>query len=134
VARYVIDAPTLLHLVDAALHVDPGHQLVAPNSIRSAALELLLRDVRAGKRTEMAALEVHERMTEIKMRLLGDRVSRRIAWQLARQHDWDTLRDAEYLAITRLQADALVTVDPGLAVTARDVVAVAALDDLLAPG
>jgi predicted nucleic acid-binding protein len=134
VARYVIDAPTLLHLVDAALHVDPGHQLVAPNSIRSAALELLLRDVRAGKRTEMAALEVHERMTEIKMRLLGDRVSRRTAWQLARQHDWDTLRDAEYLAITRLQADALVTVDPGLAVTARDVVAVAALDDLLAPG
>ena len=133
-ARYVIDAPTLLHLVDAALHVDPGHQLVAPNSIRSAALELLLRDVRAGKRTEMAALEVHERMTEIKMRLLGDRVSRRTAWQLARQHDWDTLRDAEYLAITRLQADALVTVDPGLAVTARDVVAVAALDDLLAPG
>ena len=133
-ARYVIDAPTLLHLVDAALHVDPGHQLVAPNSIRSAALELLLRDVRAGKRTEMAALEVHERMTEIRMRLLGDRVSRRTAWQLARQHDWDTLRDAEYLAITRLQADALVTVDPGLAVTARDVVAVAALDDLLAPG
>ena len=133
-ARYVIDAPTLLHVVDAGLHIDPGHQLVAPNSIRSEALELLLRDVRAGKRTETAALQAHERMTEIKMRLLGDRVSRRTAWQLARQHDWDTLRDAEYLAITRLQADALVTVDPGLAVTARDVVAVAALDDLLAPG
>jgi predicted nucleic acid-binding protein len=73
-------------------------------------------------------------MTGIKMRLLGDRVSRRIAWQLARQHDWDTLRDAEYLAITRLQADALVTVDPRLAAAARDVVAVAALDDLLAAG
>jgi len=70
----------------------------------------------------------------IKMRLLGDRVSRRTAWHLARQHDWDTLRDAEYLAVTRLQADALVTVDPSLAATARDVVAVAAIDDLLAPG
>jgi predicted nucleic acid-binding protein len=134
VARYVIDALTLLYLVDAELHVDPGHQLVAPNSIRSEALELLLRDVRAGKRTEMAALKVHERMTEIKVRLLGDRVSRRSAWQLARQHDWDTLRDAEYLAVTRLQADALVTVDPSLAATARSVVAVAAIDDLLAPG
>ena len=44
-ARYVIDGPTLLHLVDTELHVDPGHQLVAPNSIRSEALELLLRDV-----------------------------------------------------------------------------------------
>ncbi|MGH3259765.1 MAG: hypothetical protein ACRDOU_30950 [Streptosporangiaceae bacterium] len=132
-ARYVIDAPTLLHLVDAGLHVDPGHQLVAPNSIRSEALQLLLRDVRAGKRAETAALEAHERMTEVKMRLLGDRVSRRTAWQLARQHDWDTLRDAEYLAITRLQADALVTVDPSLAATARDIVAVASVDDLLAP-
>lgn len=133
-ARYVIDAPTLLHLSDASLHVDPGHQLVAPNSIRSEALELLLRDVRAGKRTEAAALEAHERMTGIKIRLLGDRVSRRTAWRLARQHDWDTLRGAEYLAITRLQADALITVDPGLAAAARDSVAVAALDDLLAPG
>jgi predicted nucleic acid-binding protein len=134
VARYVIDAPTLLHLVDAELHIDPGHQLVAPNSIRSEALELLLRDVRAGKRTEAAALEVHERMTEIKMRLLGDRVSRRTAWRVARQHDWNTLRDAEYLAVTQLQADALVTVDPGLAATARDLVTVAVIDALLAPG
>jgi predicted nucleic acid-binding protein len=133
-ARYVIDAPTLLHLVDAEFHVDPNHQLVAPNSIRSEALELLLHDVRAGKRTEAAALKAHERITEIRMRLLGDRVSRRTAWQLARQHDWDTLRDAEYLAVTRLQADALVTVDPRLAATARDAVAVAAIDALLAPG
>ena len=133
-ARYVIDAPTLLYLVDAGLQVGPGHQLVAPNSIRSEALELLLREVRAGKRTEAAALTAHERMTEIKMRLLGDRVSRRVAWQLARARDWDALRDAEYLAITRLQADALVTVDPRLAAAASDTVAVASVDDLLASG
>ncbi len=130
-ARYVIDAPTLLHLVDAGLQVAPGHQLVAPNSVRSEALELLLRDVRAGKRAESDALHAHERMTEIKIRLLGDRVSRRSAWQVARQHDWDTLRDAEYLAVTRLQADALVTVDPRLAAVARDTVTVASVGDLL---
>ena len=133
-ARYVIDAPTLLYIVDAGIRVDPGHQLVGPNSIRSEALELLLHDVRAGKRTEAAALKAHEQMTEVKMRLLGDRVSRRTAWQIARQHDWDTLREAEYLAVTRLQADALVTVDPRLAATARDAVVVAVIDDLLAPG
>jgi predicted nucleic acid-binding protein len=73
-------------------------------------------------------------MTEMKMRLLGDRVSRRAAWQVARQHGWDTLRDAEYLAVTRLQADALVTVDQRLAAAARDVVALGAVDDLLAAG
>jgi hypothetical protein len=73
-------------------------------------------------------------MTAVKMRLLGDRVSRRTAWQLAREHDWNILREAGYLAVTRLQADALVTVDPGLASAARDVVVVGAVGDLLAPG
>ncbi|MEV6280278.1 hypothetical protein [Nocardia sp. NPDC051832] len=132
-ARYVIDARTLLHLVDRGLRLDPDHQLVAPNSIRSAALQLLLREVRAGRRSEEAALRAHERMTQIKIRLLGDRVSRRVAWQLAREHDWESLGDAEYLAVARLQADALVTVDASFAAMARDVVAVATVEDLLAP-
>jgi predicted nucleic acid-binding protein len=130
----VIDAVTLLHLVDGARRVDPVHQLVAPNSIRSEALELLLDDVRAGRRTESEALDVHERMTETKLRLLGDRGSRRTAWRIAREHDWGTLRDAEYLAVTRLQADALVTVDARLAAAARGIVPLASVDDLLASG
>ncbi|MEH1130305.1 type II toxin-antitoxin system VapC family toxin [Micromonospora sp. CPCC 206061] len=131
-ARYVIDAITLLHLVDNALAVDRGHQLVAPNIIRSEGLQLLWHDVRRGKRTDRAALEAHERITELKMRLLGDRVSRATAWRIARQENWDTLRDAEYLAVTRLQADALVTVDPDMAAKAKNVVPVAPLLALLA--
>jgi predicted nucleic acid-binding protein len=131
VARYVIDALTLLHLVDNGLTATLNHQLVAPNSIRSEALQLLLRDVRQGKRSEKAALEAHERVTELKLRLLGDRVSRATAWRIAREHDWDNLRDAEYLAIARLQADALVTVDPALAAIAAGVVPVAAFHVLL---
>jgi predicted nucleic acid-binding protein len=131
-ARYVIDAPTLLYLADAELRVAPGHRLVAPNSVRTEALELLLKDVRSGKRTDAEALQAHERMTEIKIRLLGDRVSRRAAWKVAREQDWDSLGQAEYLALTRLQADALITVDPGLAAAAKDTVAVASVDELLA--
>lgn len=130
-ARYVIDAPTLLHLVAHGLVVDPGHQLVAPSSIRSEALQLLLEDVRRGERTEQEALALHERMTELKIRLLGDRHSRRTAWKIARQQDWSSLRDAEHLAVTRLQADALVTVDPDLAASAQGVVPVAPLQALL---
>lgn len=129
-ARYVIDAPTLLHLVDDNVSVAPDHQLVAPNSIRSEALQLLLDDVRRGQRSESEALAVHQRITELKMRLLGDRVSRGNAWKIAREQDWDTLRDAEYLSVTRLQADALVTVDPELAAKATDVVPVAPLSAL----
>ena len=133
-ARYVIDAPTLLHLVDGHLHVDPAHQLVAPNSIRSEAMQLLLHQVRRGQRTDRAALELHDRMTELKMRLLGDRVSRAVAWRIAREQRWDVLRDAEYLAITRLQADALVTVDSALAAMAADIVPVAPLEALFRAG
>jgi hypothetical protein len=59
-------------------------------------------------------------------------VSRRTAWRIARDHQWDTLRQAEYLAVARLQADALVTVDPEMAALAQGVVPVARLVDLLA--
>ena len=129
--RYGIDAMTLVHLIDLGLQVHPSHQLVAPNRIRSEALELLLDDVRRGVREERQALEAHERMTELKMRLLGDRVSRRTAWKLARAHGWDGLRDAEYLAVVQLQADALVTVDPELTSKADRLVTLAPLGALL---
>lgn len=131
VARYVIDARTLLQIIDDDVPVHPGVQLVAPSAIRSEAMDLLLADVRSDRRTDKAALEVHERVTERKMRLLNDRVTRRVAWQIARERGWDTLRDAEYLAVTRLQADALVTVDHDLAAKAEGTVPVAGLRALI---
>jgi len=131
-ARYVIDAPTLLHLVAEGVEISPEHQLVAPNIIRSQALSLLLTSVRRGELSEADALAHHERFTEMKMRLLGDRVSRRTAWRIAQDHGWDTTFDAEYLAVTRLQADALITIDPQLATKAADVVPVARLAALTA--
>jgi hypothetical protein len=60
--RYVIDAPTLLHLIDNELRIDPSIEFVAPSSIRSEALQLLLPDVSEGRRTDKAALETHERI------------------------------------------------------------------------
>ncbi|GAB2607877.1 hypothetical protein Aab01nite_61840 [Paractinoplanes abujensis] len=132
-SRYGIDAPTLLHLVANGLVADSGHQLVAPNTIRSEAMHLLLTDVRAGRRSDREALGLHERMTELKLRVLGDRVSRTTAWRIARDQNWDTLRDAEYLAVTRLQADALVTIDPSLATKAEGIVPLAPLEALLRP-
>jgi predicted nucleic acid-binding protein len=124
VARYAIDAPTLLHVVTSDAAVHPGHQLVAPNLIRSQAMMLLLEAVRRGELTEREALERHERLTALKLRALNDRVSRRVAWQLARAHGWETIYEAEYVAVAKLQADALVTVDAGMAVKAAAVVRV----------
>ena len=130
-ARFVIDAPTLLRLVREGHSIDPAHQLVAPNSIRSHAMDLLLAAVDSGELPEGEALEIHERITELRMRLLGDRVSRRVAWQLARAHGWDSVRHAEYLAVTQLQADALVASDPELLGRAAGLVELARLSALL---
>ena len=123
--RYVIDAPTLLALATEDRQLNPDHQLVAPNSVRSQALALLFAAVRAGALTDAEALRRHDRMTGLKMRLLGDRVSRRTAWTIARDQGWESIDDAEYLAVARLQADALITVDRGLAARADGVVPVA---------
>ncbi|TAM56689.1 MAG: hypothetical protein EPN50_10165 [Chloroflexota bacterium] len=132
--RYVVDAPTLLHIVSTDLRVHPDHRLVAPNSVRSEALELLYGQVRRGQLTEDEALRLHQRLTEVKIRLLGDRVSRRTAWRIARELDWETIGSAEYLAVARLQADALITVDPSLARGAAGVVPLAKLEDLRQAG
>jgi hypothetical protein len=109
-ARDVIDVPTLLHLVTNGAKVSRQHQLVAPDLIRSQALSLFVYAVRDGELTEEIA-STSQRLTELKMRLLGDRVSRRTAWRIARDHGWETTFDGEHLAVTKLQADGLVTID-----------------------
>jgi hypothetical protein len=130
--RFVIDAPTLLHLVAEGIDVAPHHQLVAPQLLRSQALALLFDAVRGGELTEAQALDRHDALTGVKVRLLGDRVSRRVAWQIAREHGLDSTCDAEYLAVTRLQADAYVTVDHAARARADGIVPVATVEDLSA--
>jgi predicted nucleic acid-binding protein len=131
--RYVIDAPTLLHIVSEQLAINPEHQLVAPHAILSQAVTLLLARVRSGELSEKDALALHTRLTELKIRVLGDRVSRATSFQIANQQGWETAYDAEYLAVTRLQADALVTVDPAMAERAEGLVPLAPLSALTGP-
>ena len=78
---------------------------------RAEALELLLGDVRNGTRSDLEATACQEKMAQVKMRLVGDRVSPCTAWQIARERGWEPLRAAEYLAVPILQADAFATVD-----------------------
>jgi predicted nucleic acid-binding protein len=126
----VIDAPTLVYVVANQVAVSIEHQIVAPSLIRSQALDLLLAAVRRGDVTEDDALEQHERFTQFKMRVLGDRMSRRMAWKIAQQNGWDTTLDAEYLAVCKLQADAFITIDEHLAVRAAGIVSLAPLSAL----
>ena len=85
-------------------------------------------------RGEIEADVARERLAYVnrmKIRLLGDAVLRRVAWQVADQLGWAETYDAEYIAPTKLQADALVTLDADLARAAEGIVATAPIDALL---
>ena len=69
----------------------------------------------AGELPADVALDRLARIRALPIRLLGDAVLRRRAWDLAEQLGWADTYDAEYIALTQLQADALVTLDPDLA-------------------
>jgi hypothetical protein len=120
----------LLRIADGSVTVRPEHQLVAPGSLRSHAEALLYRSVRDGSLDREAALAQLERITEIKVRLLNDRVSRANAWRVAEELDLPDTVLAEFLAVTKLQADALVTLDPELARLADGIVELAEIEAL----
>ena len=66
----------------------------------------------------------------MRIRLLGDAVLRRVAWELADELGWASTYDAEYVALTRLQADALVTLDPEFARRVEGIVPTARFEAL----
>jgi predicted nucleic acid-binding protein len=126
----VITADVALQL--AAERVVPAdeHQLVAPTLIRSQMLSSLYRQVRLGELDRAEADTRMDHFRSMRPRLLGDRVLQRLAWRIAEQLDWDDTLDAEYVALTQLQADALITLDDDLASAVGDLVVVAAIDEL----
>ena len=65
------------------------------------------------------------------MRLLGDAVLRRRAWELADELGWPSTYDAEYVALTILQADALITLDAELERAVRGIVETAPFEAIL---
>jgi predicted nucleic acid-binding protein len=129
-ARYVITPDVALRLAEDASTVAAEHQLVAPTLLRS---QLLTRLHQAAGRGELTRKEAGRRLDHVRglrIRLLGDRVLQNTAWTVADRLGWPDTYDAEYVALTQLQADALVTLDDGLARAVRDLVTVASLDDL----
>jgi predicted nucleic acid-binding protein len=128
--RFVVDARAVLALASAGTTVSDEHELLAPTLLRSQTLSALHEAVRRG---EIADDVAHERLAHIArmpIRLLGDAVLRRRAWEVADQLGWASTYDAEYVALTQLQADALVTLDPELARSVEGIVPTATLDAL----
>jgi predicted nucleic acid-binding protein len=128
--RYAIDAEVAIRLIRDESDADQRHHLAAPSVLRSQALSTLFRDVRAGRLTETEGRQQLEQLAAMKIRLLGDRVSRATAWKLADRLKWDDIGPAEYLAVATLQADALVTDDERLASAADGIVDVVTYEAL----
>ena len=70
------------------------------------------------------------RINSLKVRFLGDKVLQRTAWRIAAQLEWETTYDAEFVALTQLQADVFVTSDGDLARAVSGLVETASIDAL----
>ena len=130
VTRFVVDASAVLHLASAGVDVAGAHELLAPTLLRSQTLSALHEAVQRGEIPADVARERLTRIGRMPIRLLGDAVLRRRAWDLADQLGWASTYDAEFVALTQLQADALITLDAKLARSVEGVVATASIDAL----
>ena len=128
--RFVVDAGTVLHLASAEVEVADTHQLLAPTLLRSQTLSALHEAVRRGEMPADVARDRLARIGRMPIRLLGDAVLRRRAWDIAEQLGWAETYDAEYVALTQLQADAFVTMDADLARRVEGVVPTATIEAL----
>jgi predicted nucleic acid-binding protein len=128
--RYVIDPGSTVRLLRDERTVSGAHQLVAPARLRSDVLSALYEQVRQGALDDRTGRRELEGFAELSIRLLGDRVSRSTAWTIARDLDWADAGPAEYLAVARLQADALITDDRDLIAGAEGLIPLAKYDAL----
>jgi predicted nucleic acid-binding protein len=128
--RFVVDCETLLGIAAGEIEVAAEHQLVAPTLVRSQALSALYEAARRGEISADEGLDRVTRINSLKVRFLGDKVLQRTAWRVADRLGWETTGDAEFVALTQLQADAFVTSDGALARAVSELVETATVDAL----
>ena len=128
--KFVVDCSVVLRLAAEEIEVATKHQLLAPTLLRSQTLSALHEAVHTGTLTRDVARGRLQRIGRMPIRLLGDAVLRRRAWEIADELGWVETYTAEYLALTQLQGDAFVTLDAKLARRVKDVVPTATIDAL----
>ena len=128
--RFVVDPGAVLCILDEELVVAEGHKLLAPTLLRSQVLSTLFEAVQRGELDAAAGLQRLERIGRMSIRYLGDGVLRRRAWDLAARLGWASTYEAEYVALTQLQGDALLTLDGRLAEAVDGLVRVAKIEEL----
>jgi predicted nucleic acid-binding protein len=129
-SRYVIGPDVAIRLAQHGAAIRGEHQILAPTLLRSQVLSLLYQAVRRGEMTRRDAERQLNYVRGLRVRLLGDRVLQEVAWKAAGLLGWPDTFDAEYVALTQLHADALITLDRKLAHAVKDLVTVAPIEAL----
>jgi predicted nucleic acid-binding protein len=132
-AKLVVHCSVVLRLAADEAKVSAKHKLLAPTLLRSQTLSALHEAVHAGKLSPEAARERLARINRLPIRLLGDAMLRRRAWQIAEDLGWAETYDAEYVALTQLQGDTFVTLDKKLARAVKGLVPTAGIEALEQP-
>jgi predicted nucleic acid-binding protein len=128
--KFVVDASAVIQLASDEFQVAAEHELLAPTLLRSQTLSLLHEAVQRGEMPADVARARLDRIGKMPIRLLGDGVLRRRAWKVADDLGWASTYEAEYIALTQLQADAFITLDKDLALRVEGVVSTASIDAL----
>jgi predicted nucleic acid-binding protein len=129
-AKYVIGPDVAIRLAQDQIVIGEEHHILAPTLLRSQTLSLLYQEVQRGRLTKKEAERQLNYLRGLRIRLLGDRVLQATAWKVADQLGWLDTFVAEYVALTKLQADALITLDAKLAHAVQKLVPVAPIDAL----
>ncbi|MFL5965494.1 MAG: type II toxin-antitoxin system VapC family toxin [Gaiellaceae bacterium] len=129
-SRFVVDSSAVLHLASVGTEVPAEHELLAPTLLRSQTLSHLHEAVQRGDLDSEVARTRLAFIRGMSIRLLGDAVLRRRAWELADQLGWAQTYDAEYVALAQLQKAALVTLDADLVRSVEGIVPTASIDAL----
>jgi predicted nucleic acid-binding protein len=130
VARFVIDTDATLSLASESVAVPAPKELYAPTLWRSETLSALYEAVRSGQLTRDEARAQLAYVGGLKIRLLGDAVLRRRAWEVAEELGFETTYEAEYVALAQLQKCTLVSTDKRLLKRVGGVVPTATVDAL----
>jgi predicted nucleic acid-binding protein len=120
-----------LRLISDRITIPPHNSLVAPALLRSQILSELFASVGRQEFDRKEANARLDHMRALKIRLLGDRVLQKLAWDIAENLGRGDTLQAEYVALTKLQADTFLTLDAALAKSLKNVVPLAKFEDII---
>jgi predicted nucleic acid-binding protein len=129
--RFVIGPDVALELAERRASIPVDHRLLAPTLLRSQVLAQLYGAAQLGRLSWKEADKHLEYLRKLNIRLLRDRALQHEAWKFAERFGWGDTFVAEYVALTKLHADALVVSDLELRGELGKAVPVATIADLL---